>query len=784
MATSVLSLPASIYDRVVAGLLVVTGLAFAIPGIWLIGVGGSVYYAAAGILMAAAGVAFWGRRSLAYGLVLLLVLATMAWAYWEVGLDGWALLPRMNIIMLVGGLTLISWARHRPKRLAKSASPTLVGGVVTAAALIAVGVFALNRDDSARASSVAVSIDEQADWPSIRGGGAADQFSPLQSLTPDNVSGLKVAWTARLGMPTEGRAATLQGTPVKIGDTLYTCNGNNAAVALDSETGRIRWRFDPGLPETVAVARCRGVTYYAVPGANGPCSTRIALQTVDSRLFAIDAATGRLCTAFGKDGQIDLKEGIGEVIEGYLEVTSPATLIRNKLVVGSGILDSQSINEPSGVIRAFDIVTGKLAWAWDMGRPDQHGLPPEGETYTRGTPNAWPPMSADEDLGLVYVPLGNATPDWVSAHRTPEMNKYGSALVALDAENGTVRWHFQTTHRDVWDYDNASPPTLLDFPTPQGLRPAVVQPTKRGQFFVLDRRTGTPLVKTVERPVPQGAVPGETLSPTQPYPVGMPDFGGGRLTEARMWGVTPFEQMWCRIKFREARYDGDFTPLGTDRASIVFPGYLGGSNWGGASIDRDRHIMVAAVNYFPVYNRLVPRADADPRLYKRFVEGMPDYSNWAQEGTPYAVKSVPFISPIGTPCLQPPFSEIAAVDLTTRKVMWRKPLGTARDSGPFGIASGLPIPMGVPAMGGSLVTRSGLVFIGATQEKSFRAFDIRNGKLLWETRLPAGGNANPMSYTARDGRQFIVIAAGGHQSLMNGRGDYLIAYALPRKKKS
>ena len=435
------------------------------------------------------------------------------------------------------------------------------------------------------------------------------------------------------------------------------------------------------------------------------------------------------------------------------------------------------------MIRAFDARTGAFAWAWDLGRPGEHGLPPEGESFTPGTPNAWAPITADDETGLVFVPLGNPTPDYVASHRTPEMNRFSSSVVALDAATGELRWSFQTAHLDQWDYDVASPPTLIDFPMPDGPRLALVQATKRGQVFILDRLTGKPLVETVERPVPQDPVPGEVVSPTQPYSVGVPAMNGGKLSEARMWGITPFDQLWCRIRFRQARYEGEFTPIGTD-PTIVFPSYLGGSNWSGVAADPQRGLLAVNVMHFAMYNRLVPRSEADARGIKPFEAGKSEFSaiDWPQEGTEYAAVTSGFVSPIGVPCAQPPYGELAVIDLKTRKAAWRKPLGTARDSGPLGIPLRLPIPMGTPALGGSLMTQSGLLFIAATQERTFRAFDSSTGKLLWQDRLPAGGHANPMTYYSdKSGRQFVVISSSGHPQLTSGYADWLIAYALPKE---
>ncbi|WP_156681317.1 membrane-bound PQQ-dependent dehydrogenase, glucose/quinate/shikimate family [Sphingomonas profundi] len=776
------------FERVIAICLVLVGLLHLLPGLYLAVLGGSLYYALAGVALTAAGALLWRGHRAAYFLYLVVLLATLGWAVFEAGLDGWALLPRLNLLVGGGLVMLLCWLLRRPR---PAGAHILVACVGLLAILgVGAGLWSLRDRTAAIAAApdmtgVAPGADE---WPSIGNTNAAQRFSPLDQINAGNVGRLAVAWKVRLGMPPKGMVGALQATPLKIGDSLYTCGMANDVFALDAETGAIRWRYDPHIDrQGIAAAMCRGVTYVPAPSAAGSaadaCGARIVILTHDARMIAVRAADGRPCETFGSGGQVDLTTGMGPIPRAYLYYTSPAILVRGKLILGSSVLDGQKTREPSGVIRAFDAATGRFAWAWDLGRPGQAGEPGQGERYTPGTPNAWPPLTADDSLGSVFVPLGNATPDYVAAHRSPLMNRFGSSVVSLDAESGALRWVFQTTHRDVWDYDNPSPPTLTDFPIGGGTRPAVIVPTKRGVFFVLDRRTGRPLVRTVERPVPQQPVPGEILSPTQPYPDGMPSFSGDRLTEAKMWGILPFDQLWCRIKFRESRYDGDFTPIGL-KPTIVYPGYYGGSEWGGVSVDPVRRIMVLNVMHFPLRNRLVPRADADAATYQPFdAAGRPlDIKHWAQGGTRYSAQTGPFISPIGVPCTQPPFSEVAAVDLATRKTLWRKPLGSAAESGPFGIRSMLPIPMGVPAVGGSMVTASGLMFIAASQDRTFRAFDTRTGRILWQQALPAAGHANPMSYySAKSGRQFIVIPASGHPQLQDGAGDYLIAFALSKK---
>ncbi len=777
-------------------ILVLSGGRLTAGGIYLASLGGSPYYLLAGLAVLASAWLVWrGDRKGAwlYGAMLA---ATTAWSLWESGLDPWALTPRLIGPFAIGLLFLLPGIQRRLKPEAPNAVRKVVlpGAAVSGAAL----VLAVAMSPGGPAGGVLPGMTAlrditaaempDGDWQSYGRTAGGTRFSPLEGITPANVKKLQVAWTHRFGMLPPSPSPVLQVTPLKVGDTLYACAANNVVTALDAETGKAKWRFDPKTnPDKLVAMTCRGVSYYrnAATAPQDACSSRILAITADARLFALDAATGQPCADFGKDGFVDLWTGMARRIPGYYSQTSAPTIVRGKVVVGGFVLDNQMVEEPSGVVRAFDALTGRLTWAWDLGRVDPNAPLKPGEHYTPGTPNSWAPASVDEKLGLVYLPTGNATPDFWGGRRTPEMDRYSSSVVALEAETGRVRWSFQTVHHDVWDYDVASQPTLADLPVNGQIVPALIQPTKRGEIFVLDRRTGKPLSPVVERPVPPGKpAPGDYLSPTQPWPATMPSMNGPKLTEEMMWGATPLDQMWCRIKFRQARYDGVFTQPGTD-PFIFYPGYSGGSNWGGVSIDPERLVMVVNTTRFAQYGRLLPRDEANRRGLRPFrglsgqafserVMGKPQF------GTPFAVEMGPFMSPLGMPCQQPPFGTITAVDLRTQHVLWTKPLGTARDSGPMGLETRLPLPLGTPNQGGSVITRSGLVFIGATQERTLRAYELASGKLLWQASLPAGANANPMIYRSPSGREFVVVAAGGNAVLGGPTGDYLIAYALPR----
>lgn len=782
---------------VYGSILILIGLALAVPGAKLISLGGSAYYVLAGAATIVAGILLLrGRRSGA--LVYCAMLAgTIIWALWEVGLDGWGLVPRIVAPIVLGVplfVAMLLW-RFRARTT-----------ILVCAAVLAMGAggFALllARESAQEPgiSSYAATFTPGIDWLHYGFDQDGTRHSPAAQITPANVAQLKPAWSTHIDQPMNGlQRARFSGTPLKIANMLYMCTGLNDIVALDATSGRISWRYNARTDgASIPSGNCRGLAYYRAPQSSGLCAASIYTATIDARMIAVDAATGRPCPQFGSDGQISLLKGMGAQRKGYYYVTSPPQVVRGKLVVGGFVTDGQHTGEPSGVIRAFDAVTGRFAWAWDMGKPDFHGEPPEGQTYTLGTPNSWAPMSADEALGMVYVPTGNATPDYFGAHRTPAMEKYTASLVAIDAETGAARWHFQTVHHDVWDYDISVQPVLVDLPMRSGTIPAVVQATKHGQLFILDRRTGKPVFPVTERAVPQGAVKGDWVSRTQPYS-SLPNFIGDRLTERDMWGATPLDQLWCRIAFREARYEGPFTPI-TLQHTIVQPGFSGGTEWGSVTYDPQRKLLVFLSNYIVNRNRLVPRADMNAAGV--FPAKDPQTINWglvAQGGVPYGAETTPFQAPTGTPCQKPPYSKMTALDPTTGKIVWSRPLGTAQGIGPYGTQSHLPLTIGTPTFGGSITTASGLTFVAASLDSTLRAFETKTGRMLWSAPLPADGLATPLTYTSGDGRQFVVIAVGDNDGggvktsaaeetgkatsgpKPSTAGGTIVAFALPRR---
>ncbi|HET8749807.1 MAG TPA: PQQ-binding-like beta-propeller repeat protein, partial [Sphingomicrobium sp.] len=627
-----------------------------------------------------------------------------------------------------------------------------------------------------------------ADWPEYGGTNAAWRFSPLTQITPENVGKLRKVWEVHTGgLPTNPDYLKLYGTentPLKIGDLLYTCTAKNVIVALDAATGKPVWRVDPHVPDKWIpyTTACRGVAYYEVPGeaAGTLCAKRIIEGTLDSRLLAVDALTGQPCTDFNGNGQQDTKIGMGPVYPGLASINSAPTIVRGIIVVPHQILDGQCRCSPSGVIQGFDAKTGKLAWAWDVEHPDWNGYPPAGQTWAKATPNSWMSSSGDEKLGLVYLPMGNYAADYISSGRPPRSNQVSSSIVAIDVTTGKPRWVFQMVKKDVWDYDVGSTPSLIDY---RGT-PALLVASKQGDFYVLDRATGKPLSPVGSVAAPPGGVEAAERVPRQMVSLWntlkKPD-----LTESDMWGMSPIDQMICRIQYRQADYRGEFTPPRADKYTVEYPGYNGGSDWGSLSIDPIRGVAIANYNDMPNYVRLVPRAVANKKGIKpRFATDIASTQQHAvdpQWGVPYAVHvnagwRMPFTKLL---CKRPPYGGIRAIDIATGKTLWDRPLGTARRNGPFDLPTGLPFAIGTPNNGGAVTTASGLIFIAAATDDLLRAIDERTGKVLWSVPLPAGGQATPIIYQ-QDGREYLVMFAGGHHFMETPEGDSVIAYALPR----
>ncbi len=798
-------------------ILVVVGLSLTVGGVVLVAEGGSYYYLGAGAALLASAMALLRQQAAAVVIYGCLLLVTLLWSLWEVGLNGWALAPRLLFLAVIGLLFLLPSI----KRL-HSASQLWIGipflACITGiglSALLAVGSSATSYSVSlGQLSNTEVAAAQATQWKHWGKNLGGQRYVATDQVNTANVGKLELAWRYDSGLkpPTY---LSFEATPLFADGRLYVCLKPGIVAALDPDTGEQLWRYSSPKAEQVNFSKifggkCRGVSYYEAPeqgveardkgelgenrlqveGRTQDCPRRIITISPDGYLLAINATDGHLCESFGQGGLVDLHEGIAlpagtTADQARHEIlampSSPAAIVNGVAVIGQTVTDLGSLDSPSGVIRGYDAITGELKWAWDAGRPDQAQLE-AGEFYTRNTPNAWGVFSGDEELGLVYVPTGNSLPDYYGGSRPEIAGPYSSAIVAIDVHTGKVRWTFQTVHHDTWDYDIGSQPVVMDLPDSEGgggdadsKFPALLVPNKLGQIFVLDRRTGEAFDRVIEKPVPQqGAVPGERLSKTQPYTTGFPSLSGPDLTEADMWGISPIDQMMCRIMFKRAHYLGQFTPI-SDKNTIMYPGTAGGINWGSVSIDPQRDLLFVNTLRFANFGRLIPRADAPADGYG----GKEGDAIFKQNGTPYAFVQSTFMSPLKVPCQQPPYGTVNVLDLKTRELVWSKSFGTAATSGPLGIPSLLPFRLGAPNMGGSVVTAGGLAFIGASLDRKLRAFDISNGRELWNANLPAVAAASPMSYISPNtGKQYVVIAAGGHYGLPGPAASAVMAFAL------
>ena len=823
------------------------GAYLAYYGLQLVMLGGSPYYLIAGAPLLVCAFLVFLRKPLARLIYAAILLATVAWSLFEAGLDFLALLPRLAAWLVVGLWFLAPWYRagipttneSRPVR------GGLVMGLASAAGVLLLAVGALQTYPVSEGTRDQKLIGDSAvtDWRFYGGGAGGQRFAQIDQINGETVGQLERAWVFRTGVPYDFKQ-----TPQMANGLVYICTAGSTLIALDSDTGGEVWRHDTktvipgGIENSFTFARtCRGLGYYeAPPEYAGECPTRIIAGTVDARLVAVDARTGQSCSSFGRDGEVNLLSGLGYTQPMNFMVTSTPLIAGDKVVTGGWVTDNQQIGNPSGVVRAYNALTGEFAWAWDLGKPGFQGLPDEGSEYTRGTPNVWSHMSYDPKLNLIYAPTGNSSPDYFDGDlRSKESEENASAVVAIDAATGERRWIYQTVHRDIWDYDVPSQPVLVDIrKNGEGdIIPAVAQPTKRGEIFLLDRRTGEPIYDTPELPVPQGPEAGEFVSATQPFP-NLPHFREDRV-EKDMWGLTPLDQLHCRIEFKKMRYEGIFTPpmrggggYGQARetwgGTFQYPGNAGGFNWGSVSVDADNGLL--AGSSMTMGNRIVlrsledraeaaaaraaRRAAADDHAGPAAPPAAPrarggagqDPARAAQEArfdqkrVLYTADTQPFMSawrlPLpflnvetSLPCFEPPFSVLSVIDLNTNKLLWKRPLGSMKESGPFGVESGLGFMVGTPVQAGAMTTRGGLVFHAGTMDGTIRAFDLRTGEVRWQDDLPGSAHATPMSYVGKDGRQYVVVTVpnpswryprSGSDTPVDGEGGWVIAYALPK----
>jgi quinoprotein glucose dehydrogenase len=623
------------------------------------------------------------------------------------------------------------------------------------------------------------------DWGFYGGDGFGQRFSSLDQINRGNVTRLQPVWTYQTGEHGAGLARagklTFEATPVLAYGALYLETGTNIVIAVDPQTGRERWRFDPHIDRAgrYSEVTSRGVSLWEdrdFPEHERPCRRRVFTGTLDARLLALDADTGRPCPYFGTNGAIDLTQGVRMRDPGAYLVTSPPAIYGNLVIVGSAIGDHRAVSVERGVIRAFDARNGRLMWSFDP-LPDgpDHPAAAEwnpGQAQHSGAGNAWGVMTIDEEHGLVLIPTGSASPDFYGGLRLGS-NRFADSLLVLEAGTGRVVWHQQLVHHDLWDYDLAAQPVLGDVEINGAPVPAVIQATKTGMLYVFERTRGRPLIEIIEKPVPSSRVPGEQTARTQPFSALPALVSGAPVQPEDAWGITFWDRGKCRELIGSLRNEGIFTPPDL-QGTLLMPGYLGGVNWGGIVFDEQRQRVIAAVNQLPMRVTLLSAEEFEAQARSG---AYPHAEFGRQSGAPYGMRREPLLSPWGLPCTAPPWGTLASIDLRRHRIVWQVPLGSTAGLTPWFVPTR---DFGMPNMGGPIATAGDLVFVGAAIDGYLRAFDIETGRELWKYRLPAGGQATPMTYRAgADHRQYVVISAGGHGPLGTARGDYLMAFALP-----
>jgi quinoprotein glucose dehydrogenase len=633
----------------------------------------------------------------------------------------------------------------------------------------------------------ALPAQTRGDWSAYGHDQLGSRFSPLTQIDRTNVSRLAVAWTYRTGEASEStrRPVKFEATPLVVDGTMYLSTPFGRVIALDPATGKEQWTYDAKVDRGGQWGDFanRGVSTWldaSAPAAT-PCRRRIYLGTIDARIIALDAKTGSVCRGFGANGTIFLKRGLFNspyYAEEY-ELTSPPAVVRGMLITGSAVADNNRTNAASGEVRAFDARTGALKWSWDPVPRDS--TDPAWTTWrgamahTTGAANAWSVIAADSARDLVFVPTGSASPDYYGGERLGD-NRYANSIVALRASTGKVVWHFQTVHHDLWDYDNASPPALVTIAHDGRQIDVVLQTTKTGQLFVLDRDTGKPVFPVEERPVPASTVQGERASATQPFNAVIPALSPQRFDLGDVFGVTPEEREGCLAQLRSARNEGAFTPPSFE-GSIAIPSNIGGAHWGGLAFDPRREIAIVPVNRVATFVQLI-RLDQLDTMEMHHNESRLDDQYTRMHGTPYVMRRRIIRSGAGLnlPCTKPPWGALVAIDLKTGARAWEVALGDPAGMRPE-FAALSKTPLGTPNLGGPIVTAGGVAFIGATMDRALRAFDIESGRELWKAQLPGGARATPMTYEI-NGRQFVTVAVGGSEDW--GKGDYVMTFALPR----
>ena len=801
----------------------VISLIMTLLGGYLAYLGGSLYYLGSGLAILATTVYMVKGNSKAYKIFGCLIAVTLVWALYESDLYWLSLLPRIATWLGLGLWFLCPWylsslkSDSDEKQKIKRRWILIPSGLsVIAFIFTTVQGYEHNGIGTDRKAADSAQVT---DWRQYGNNDGGTRFAQLEQINTKTVGNLKEVWRYRTGVEQDFKM-----TPLQVDNYLYICGSANVLMAINSDSGEEIWRHDPkAVPSgSNQYARtCRGISYHQAPADYlGQCPKRILVGTVDARLIAVDAKTGAVCSDFGDNGAVDLSKDMGLFELGEYYVTSPPVIADDVAVIGGLVADSQNLGLPSGVVRAFSATTGEFAWAWDLGNPGYYGEPEDGEIYTPGTPNVWSIMSYDPQLDLIYAPTGNAAPDYWGGVRRKEDDEWSSAIVALDGATGEPKWKFQTVHHDVWDYDLPAQPVLVDVERDSETVPAVAVPTKMGDIFLLDRRDGTPVHPIKEQAVPQSDLYGESLSATQPVSP-LPNFHPYRH-EKDMWGLTPIDQLLCRVEYNIMNYQGMFTPPSADGplligGTMLAPGNFGGFNWGSVSVDADNGLLIAAPQMLAHrLNMATPEqiaaagpiaglilGSAHPAVRMNEDDPIPeprepnpddpfDYVRIKYYGFPQ-----PFMSKLGTrvPCFEPPWSKIAVMDLNTKELLWSRPLGTMKNAGPFGWQSGLPIEVGVAVRAGTLTTRGGLTFISSTMDSTVRAYDVRTGEIKWSQALPGNSQSTPMSYLSKkNGKQYLIVTVPNpswiyprdpktntytdSSSPVDGKGGYVIAYAL------
>jgi len=775
----------------------VIAIAMLYMGAQLLMLGGSPFYVIIGVGLLATAIALFMNKKIALSIYAVLMWLVVAWSIYEVGFDKWQWIPRGDIIGLIGLWLVMPWVVRPLYKAEKRRFHPFLG--TTMVLIIALVVGMMFYDPYPKAGTITTQRQSSSaevagsDWSAYGGTSNGLRFSDLKQITRDNVSNLQVAWTYHTGdlrASDDASEYTFEATPLKVNNSVYFCTPHNEIHALNPETGALKWKYQPKKEASYLQQHqtCRGVSYYdggqqaqADTGAASPaiCRKRIFNASNDAKLIALDADTGKLCADFGNNGVVDLHANMGSVRPHALMQTAAPLVAGNLVIVGGSVMDNGfNSGNPSGVIRAYDATSGRLVWNFDPANPENTQPIAADATYPQDTPVAWATLSADLKNGLVYVPFGNASPDEVGIERNADSNteKFRDTLVALDLKTGAFKWRFQSSKHDLWDRDNPSQPSLLDIDYQGKKQPVVILPTKTGNLFVLNRLTGEAVYPINQKDVSTKGIAGEKYSPTQP--VSALNFIPEPLSEKSMWGITPFDQMACRIDFKSLRYDGNPWTPATEGGSIVFPGNIGVFNWGSVAVDPERQILIASpVRLAYKYNLIKRNAEnAKQRLFTK--DGTP-YWNENFDGD-YAIHIQQLSSSLGIPCIAPPWGRMVGVDLSTGKTEWMRRVGTTKNLKTSFLPGRFPIgfPMGMVAHGGPLTTAGDVVFHGATADNFFRAYDINSGELLWQTELPAGGQATPSTYMGSDNKQYVVIAAGGHGSLGTKEGDAVVAYRL------